>query len=56
MDESGQVTTIVQDHVKRLVAGESSQSLIDAPKVLLLGLALPGEHRDTGGRDAGMHL
>ena len=52
MDESGQVTTIVQDHVKRLATRESNQSLFNAPVVLLLGLALPCEDWDSSRSDA----
>lgn len=41
MHEVGQVTTIVQDHVQGLSAGERSECLFDAPLVLFFGLTLP---------------
>ena len=56
VDQVCKVTSIVKDHIQRLAIRESSKGLFDAPSVLLLGLALPGEDRDAGGRDAGMHL
>ena len=52
MNKSGEVTAIVQNHVKGLSAREGCQGLLDAPVVLLLGLALPGKDGDAGGRDA----
>ena len=52
VDESGQVTTVIQNHVEGLSAGESSQGLLDTPVVLLLGLALPCEDRNAGGGNA----
>lgn len=53
MDESSEVTTIVEDHVQRLAAGEGSKGLFDAPLVLLFGLTLPGKNGDAGSSDAG---
>ena len=47
MDKSGEVTAIVEDHVKGLVVREGTQSLLDTPVVLLLSLALPREDRDA---------
>lgn len=41
MDHARQVTAIVENHVKWLIAGECAESLLDAPIVLLLGLSLP---------------
>lgn len=52
VNEGREVSTIVKNHVQGLVAGEGSQSLLNAPQVLFLGLALPCEHRNTCCRDA----
>ena len=41
-----QIATVVQDHVQRL-AVRPEQRLLDAPLVLLLGLAFPRVDRDT---------
>lgn len=49
VDHVGQITSIIQDHVEGLAFGESLQGLLNAPKVFLLGLALPGVDGDTGG-------
>jgi hypothetical protein len=49
VDESGQVTTVIEDEVKALVVLEGLELLLQAPLVLLLGLALPGKDGDTGG-------
>jgi hypothetical protein len=43
VDESGEVTTIVEDEVELLAILESDELLLQAPLVLLLGLTLPGE-------------
>lgn len=51
VDQPGQVTSVVQDHVQSLTFGEGLQGLVDTPKVLLLGFTLPGEDGDTGGGD-----
>lgn len=51
VDKGSQVTTIVEDHVEGLPAGESSERLLNAPDVLLLSLSLPGEDGDAGGSD-----
>jgi hypothetical protein len=53
VDQVGQVTSVVEDHVESLAFGEGLQLLLNAPDVLLLGLALPGEDGDTGGGDGG---
>lgn len=53
VDEGGQVTTVIEDKVELLVILESEQLLLKAPLVLLLGLTLPGEDRDTGGSNGG---
>ena len=52
VNERREVSTIIKNHVQGLVAGEGSQSLLNAPQVLFLGLALPCEHRNTCCRDA----
>ena len=49
VDKGGQVTTIVEDEVERLAILEGSELLLQAPVVLLLGLALPREDGDTNG-------
>ena len=49
VDEGSQVTAVVEDDVEALVILEGGQLLLQAPVVLLLGLALPGEDGDTGG-------
>jgi hypothetical protein len=43
VDESGQITTIVEDEVELLAILESVELLLQAPLVLFLGLTLPGE-------------
>ena len=52
MDDGGEVTSVVEDHVKGLAALEASNGLLDAPVVLLLSLTLPGEDGDTSSSDA----
>ena len=52
MNKSGEVTAIVQNHVKGLSAREGCQGLLDAPVVLLLSLALPCEDWDSSRSDA----
>src|SRR5690606_27013310 len=56
VEDLGQVTAIIQDHVgvPRLAVFEDG--LLDAPLVLFFGLALPGEYRDAGGGDGGSGL
>jgi hypothetical protein len=51
VDEGGEVTSVVEDEVEGLAIGEGREGLLNAPDVLLLGLALPGVDRDTGGGD-----
>lgn len=45
--EVGQVAAVVEDQIERLAVPED-QSLLDAPDVLLVGLALPRVHRHPG--------
>ena len=52
VNEIGQITSIIEDHVEGLSVFESSNGLIDAPEVLLLRLPLPCEDRNTRGGDA----
>jgi hypothetical protein len=47
VDHGGKVTSIVEDHVGLATVGEGSQALLNAPEVLLLGLALPCEDGDA---------
>jgi hypothetical protein len=49
VDKGGQVTTVVEDEVELLVVLEGSKLLLEAPVVLLIGLALPGEDGNTSG-------
>jgi len=51
VNHSGQVTTIIQDHVQGLSSSESGNGLFNTPLVFSLGLSLPCEDRDTGGSD-----
>jgi hypothetical protein len=48
-----EVTSVVEDEVEGLAVGEGGEGLLDAPEVLLLGLALPGVDGDTGRGDGG---
>lgn len=48
MNESGKVTTVVEDHVERLAAGEGGESLLNAPEVLLFRLSLPSVDGNAG--------
>ena len=47
VDHGGEVTTVVENHVGLAAVGEGGERLLNAPEVLLLGLALPGEDRDA---------
>jgi hypothetical protein len=53
VDECGKITTVVEDQVQALAVLESGELLLEAPLVLLLGLALPGEDGNTGSGDGG---
>ena len=53
VDKGGQVTAIIKNHVKRLSARESGQSLFNAPCVLFFSLAFPSVNRDTSSGDSG---
>ena len=53
MNEGGEVTTVVEDHVQRLAVGKTLDGLVDTPEVFFLGLTLPGEDWDTGDCDGG---
>lgn len=48
VNEGGEITTIVEDHVQRPATGETFNSLVDTPLVFLLTLALPGKDWDAG--------
>lgn len=50
--EGGQITSIVENQVKRLSTGESCEGLFDTPGILFLGFSLPCENRDTSSCDA----
>jgi hypothetical protein len=47
MDQLGQITSIVENHIERLSARESSESLLNAPSVLLFRLIFPSIDRYT---------
>ena len=51
-----QIAAVVQDHVRTFAAFEGEDLLGEAPIVLGLGLALPGEHRHAGLGDGGGSL
>lgn len=51
VDQVGQISSIVEDHVEGLSIGEGAEGLLDTPVVLLLGLSLPGKDGDTGSSD-----
>jgi hypothetical protein len=51
VDKCGKISTVVEDQVEGLSGGERLELLLEAPVVLLLGLALPGEDGHTGGGD-----
>lgn len=53
VDEGSQVATIVEDQVEALVVLEGGELLLQAPVVLFLGLALPGEDGDAGSGNGG---
>ena len=43
VDESGKITSVIEDEVAGLAGWEGNELLFEAPVVLLLGLTLPGE-------------
>jgi len=43
VDESSQVSAVIEDKIELLVVLESGQGLLEAPIVFLLSLSLPGE-------------
>jgi len=47
VNQSGQVSTVVQDQVQLLAVLESKQLLLNTPQVLFLGLTLPSENWNT---------
>jgi len=51
VNQVGQISSIVEDHVEGLSIGESTEGLLNTPVVLLLGLSLPGKDGNTGGSD-----
>ena len=53
MDKGGKVTAIIENHVQGLTTREACDGLLDAPVVLLLGLALPRVDRNTSRGDGG---
>lgn len=53
VDQVSEITTVVKDKVQLLIVLEGNELLLQAPVVFLLGLALPGEDRHTGGSNGG---
>ena len=53
VDRYGEIAAVVEDHVRALAALERLELLLDAPVVLGLGHALPGEDGDAGLGDGG---
>lgn len=51
MNKGGEVTSIIKDHVEGLATCKASKSLLNAPLILFLSLALPGKDGDAGGGD-----
>lgn len=51
VDEGSKISTVVEDQVEGLAGGERLELLLEAPVVLLLSLALPGEDGHTGSGD-----
>ena len=52
VDEVGQISSIIEDHVEGLTVWEED-GLLDAPKILLVGHSLPGVDWDAGGGNSG---
>lgn len=48
MDESSEVTTVVEDHVEMISSFEITESLFDAPIKFIHCFALPSEYRNAG--------
>jgi hypothetical protein len=55
VNEVGEVAAVVEDHVERLPVGENDR-LLDAPHVLLVGLALPRVDGDAAGGHGGRRV
>lgn len=53
VNEGGEVTTVVENQVQGLAAGEALDGLVNTPGVFLLGFTLPGEDGDAGDSDGG---
>jgi hypothetical protein len=53
VNQSGQVTTVIEDEVELLAGWESVELLLQTPLVLLFSLTLPGEDGDAGSGDGG---
>lgn len=52
MDDSGEISTVIEDHVEWLAVWESAEGLLDTPEVFLIGLTLPGVDWDTSSSDS----
>src|SRR3546814_6610216 len=53
VQQFGQVAAVVEDHVGVPWLAILEDGLLQAPLVLLLGFAFPGENRDAGSSDSG---
>ena len=56
VDECREVTTIVENHVERLATGEGIECLLNAPRIFLLCLALPGKDGHASSGDSGKSM
>jgi hypothetical protein len=52
VNDIGKITTVIEDHVEGLAAGECSKRLLNTPSVFLLGFAFPCKDRYTSRGDA----
>ena len=53
VDDRREVSAVIENHVQGLTTREARDGLLDAPVVLLLGLALPRKDGHTSGGNAG---
>lgn len=52
VNEVGKITTVIQNQVEGLAAGEGRKRLLDTPNILLLGFAFPSENGNAGRSNA----
>jgi hypothetical protein len=53
VNESSKISTVIENEVQGFAVLEGGELLLEAPVVLLLGLALPGKHRSTASGNCG---